>query len=93
MAKKLKEQSEAEVRLEAEVADLKKNEALAQRNIIEEFKSLEEYYWEVENATSKFFGECFDFCERQLAHHHPNLDTDLDGMDMDRDFLEREDEA
>ncbi|GFS36694.1 hypothetical protein Acr_00g0047470 [Actinidia rufa] len=32
----------------------------------------------------------FDFCKRQLAHHHPNLGIDLGGMDMDCDLLEKE---
>ena len=58
------------MRLEAEVAGMKKNEALAHKRIIEEFKSFEDYQEEVENAASKYFGEGFDFCERQLAYHH-----------------------
>ena len=75
---------------EEEEVELKKNEALAQRKIIKEFKSSEDYQEEVENAASKYFGEGFDFCKRQLAHHHPNLIIDLDDMDMDRDLLEKE---
>ena len=68
----------------------KKNEDLARLEAIEEFKSLEDFEDVVESVTSKYFGEGFDFCKRQLAHHHANLDIYLDGMDMDRDLLEKE---
>ena len=44
----LKEKSEAVMRLEAKVVGMKKNEALAQKRIIEEFKSFEDYQEEVE---------------------------------------------
>ena len=40
----------------------------------------------------KYFGECFDFYKRQLAHHHPNLGIDLDGMGIDHDLLEKEED-
>ena len=43
MAKELKEESEAVTRLAADMARMKKNEALAQKRIIEEFKSSEDY--------------------------------------------------
>ena len=69
---------------------MKKNEALAQKRIIEEFKSSEDYQEKIENAASKYFGEGFDFCKRQLTHHHPKLGIDLDGMGMDCDLLEKE---
>ena len=52
-AEELKEKSEAVARLEADVARMKKNEALAHKRIIEEFKSSEDYQEEVENAVSK----------------------------------------
>ena len=87
MAKKLKEKSNVVTRLEAEVVELKENEALAQWRILEEFRSSEDYQEKVENAASKYFGESFDFCKRQLAHHHPNLDIDLDSIDMDYEML------
>ena len=44
----------------------------------------------IESATSEYFSEGFDFYKRQLAHHHSNLGINLDGMDMDRDLLEKE---
>ena len=90
VSKKLKEKSKVVMRLEAKVTELKKNEALAQRRILEEFRSSKYYQGEVNNATSKYFGEEFDFCKRQLAHHHPHLNIDLDNMDMDYEMLEKE---
>ena len=89
MVEELKEKSETVARLEAEVAGMKKNEAISQNRIIEEFKSFENYQEEVENAVSKYFSKSFDFCKRQLAHHHPNLGIDLDGMGMDYDMFEK----
>ena len=90
MAEELKEESEAVARLAADMARMKKNEALAQTRIIEEFKSSEDYQEEVKKATFKYLGKVFDFCKRQLAHHHPNLGIDLDVMGMDYDVLAKE---
>ena len=55
-----------------------------------EFKSSSDFREVVENAASKYFGEGFDFCKRQLAVHYPNLSIDLDAMDMDHELLEKE---
>ena len=44
----------------------------------------------VKNVVSKYFGKGFDFCRRQLAHYHPNLGIDLNGMGMDCDMLKKE---
>ena len=55
-----------------------------------EFKSSSDFREVVENAASKYFGEGFDFCKRQLVVHHPNLDIDLNAMDMDHELLEKE---
>ena len=91
MAEELKEKFKAVTRLE--VAELKKNEALAQRRILEEFRSSKDYQEKIENAVSKYFGKGFNFCKRQLAHHHPNLGIDLDNMDMDYEMLKKEEAA
>ncbi|GFY87309.1 hypothetical protein Acr_05g0009480 [Actinidia rufa] len=59
-----KQEKKAVARLEEEVAELKKNKALAKKKFVEE----------------------------QLAYHHPNLDIDLDGMALDHDLLDEEEE-
>ncbi|GFZ09645.1 hypothetical protein Acr_21g0002440 [Actinidia rufa] len=43
--------------------------------------------------SSKYFGEGFDFCIRQLRRHHPDLTIDLEGIGLDQDLLAEEDEA
>ncbi|GFS33127.1 hypothetical protein Acr_00g0026490 [Actinidia rufa] len=90
--KKLKEKIEAVARLEAEVAELKKNEALTKGKAIKEYKSLNDFQEAVKSVAFKYFGEGFDFYKRQLAQHHPNLSIDLDGMGLDHDLLKEEDE-
>ncbi|GFZ01053.1 hypothetical protein Acr_14g0006880 [Actinidia rufa] len=86
----LKAKSDALARLEEEVAELKKNEALAKKKAVEEYKASKDFQEAVENASSKYFGEGFDFCKRQLARHHPNLGIDLDNMGLGHDLLEEE---
>ena len=39
---------------------------------------------------SKYLGEGFDFCKRQIGHLYPNLD--IQGMGIDADMLEEEEE-
>ncbi|GFS38113.1 hypothetical protein Acr_00g0055780 [Actinidia rufa] len=91
--KELKEKIEAVARLEVEVAELKKNEALAKGKAIKEYKSLDDFQDAVEFAAFKYFGECFDFCKRQLlAHYYPNLGINLDGMGLDHDLFKEEKE-
>ncbi|GFY95616.1 hypothetical protein Acr_10g0010010 [Actinidia rufa] len=34
--------------------------------------------------------ESFEFCKRQLLHHHPNLSVDLESMEMDADLIKEE---
>ncbi|GFS42084.1 hypothetical protein Acr_00g0078020 [Actinidia rufa] len=55
------------VRLEADMAELKKK-------AIVEFKALDEFQEVVEFKASKYFGEGFDFYKRQISHLHPDLD-------------------
>ena len=78
------------VRLEVEVAQLKKREALTKKKATEEFKSSYDFHEAVVIQASTYFGWGFNFCKRQLAYHHPNPGIDLNNMDMDRDLLERE---
>ncbi|GFZ14417.1 hypothetical protein Acr_24g0006070 [Actinidia rufa] len=54
----LQKKSEDAVRLEVEVevVELRKEEALAKRKVIEEFKSSKDFQEAVENASSKYFG-------------------------------------
>ncbi|GFS36611.1 hypothetical protein Acr_00g0046960 [Actinidia rufa] len=79
--------------LEEEMTELKKNEALAKKKVVEEYQTSKEFHEAVENSSSEYFGKGFDFCKRQLARHHPNLGIDLDGMVFDHDLLEEEKEV
>ncbi|GFZ18347.1 hypothetical protein Acr_27g0000860 [Actinidia rufa] len=47
----------------------------------------------VEAAASKYFGKRVDFCKRQIARHHPNLGFNLEGMGIDHDLLNEEEET
>ncbi|GFZ00366.1 ankyrin repeat-containing 2B [Actinidia rufa] len=70
-SKELKEKTEVVVGLEAEVAEMKKNEALTKGKAIEEYNSSNDFHEAVESAASKYFGEGFKFCKRQV--HMLNL--------------------
>ena len=85
----IKEKFETMARLEVEVVELKKKEALAKKKAIEEFKSSDDFQETVVTLASNYFGEGFDFCKRQLAYHHPNLGIDLDSMEMDHALFEK----
>ena len=78
------------VKLEMLIADLTDRETRSKVLAIAEFKSSSDFRKAIKNAASKYFGEGFDFCKRQLAVHHPNLDIDLDAMNMDHELLEKE---
>ena len=77
-------------RLEAKLAVLKKKEAFAKKKAIEEFKSSDDFQKAMVTSASNYFGECFDFCKKQLAHYHPNIGIDLDNMEMDHNLFEKE---
>ena len=62
--------------------------ALAKKTAIEEFKSSNNFQDLVEFTASKYFGEGFDFCKRQLSRLHPDLDI-LD-IKIDAHLLEEE---
>ena len=72
------------------IVALRDREAHSKMLAIAEFKSSSDFQEADENAASKYFGERFDFCKRQLAVHHPHLRIDLDTMDTDHELLEKE---
>ena len=74
------------------VEDLRGRMDRAGKLAVEEFKSSSDFSEAVESASSKYFGEGFDFCKRQLRHHHPDLAIDLEEMRLDLDLLALEDE-
>ena len=74
------------------MGELRDAVAQSKEQAMEEFKSLSEYEVAIENAASKYFGEGFDFCKRQLHRHHPDLDKNLKDMGFDHDMLVEEDE-
>ena len=78
------------VKSEMMIANLKDREARSKMLAIAEFKSSSDFQEAVKNAISKYFGQGFDFYERQLVVHHPNLGIDLDAIDMDHELLEKE---
>ena len=77
-------------KLEAEVTEVKKDEALAKKKAVEDFKYSDDFQEVVVTSAFADFGEGFDFYKRQLTYHHPDLGIDLDSMEMDRDLIERE---
>ncbi|GFZ01041.1 hypothetical protein Acr_14g0006760 [Actinidia rufa] len=89
IAKEAKAKNKKMERLEARVAELEKSQNLAKGRIAE-FKELEDFQEAVMGSTSSYFGNGFDFYKRQLAHHYPDLDIDLDNIKIDRDFLTKE---
>ncbi|GFZ20830.1 hypothetical protein Acr_28g0015350 [Actinidia rufa] len=89
--KKIKENRDATVeRLEKEMAELKKNEALAKKLAIEEHKSSDDFQEAVEFTASKYSGEGFDFCKRQIGRLHPDLD--IQDMGIDVELLKKEED-
>ena len=72
------------------VARLDKQMAHAKKLAIEEFKSSNDFQEAVELTTSKYFGEGFNFCKRQLACHHSDLGINLEDMSIDQDLLKKE---
>ena len=74
------------------VVELKVAVTRAKKSVVEEFKSSSNFLGAVEDAASKYFGEGFDFCKRQLRRHHPELAIDLESIGLDLDLLVEEDE-
>ena len=75
------------------VEDLRGRVERAGQLAVEEFKSSSDYAEAVESSSSRYFGDGFDFCKRQLRHHHPDLAIDLEEMRLDLDLLALEDEG
>ncbi|GFZ05549.1 hypothetical protein Acr_17g0011210 [Actinidia rufa] len=65
----------------------------AKESAVEEFKSSSEFLVAVEDSTSKYFGEGFEFCKVQLHRHHPDLAIELEGTVLDQDQLAEQDKA
>ncbi|XP_057482144.1 uncharacterized protein LOC130769038 isoform X2 [Actinidia eriantha] len=80
---KMEERDAIVARLETEMAELKKK-------AIAEFKASDEFQEAIEFIASRYFGEGFDFCKRQISRFHPDLD--IQSMGIDADLLEEEEE-
>ena len=74
------------------VVELRESMTRAKKLAVEEFKSSSNFLGAVEDVASKYFGEGFDFCKRQLRRHHPDLAINLEDMGLDHDLLAKEDE-
>ncbi|GFY89327.1 hypothetical protein Acr_06g0012670 [Actinidia rufa] len=94
--KKLAEDADARdkviARLEARISELEKSQSLTQGRIIAAFKESDDFLKAVRGSTSSYFGDGFDFCKRQLAHQYPDLGVDLEDVEMDHEFLAKEED-
>ncbi|GFZ18402.1 hypothetical protein Acr_27g0001410 [Actinidia rufa] len=92
--KKLAEDADARdkviARLEARISDLEKSQSFTQGRIIAAFKESDDFLEAVRGSASSYFGDGFDFCKRQLAHQYPDLGVDLEDVEMDHEFLAKE---
>ncbi|GFY95424.1 hypothetical protein Acr_10g0008090 [Actinidia rufa] len=92
--KKLAEDADAKskviAKLEARISELEKSQSLTQGRIIAAFKESDDFLEAVRGSTSSYFGDGFDFCKRQLAHQYPDLGVDLEDVEMDHEFLAKE---
>ncbi|GFY85222.1 hypothetical protein Acr_03g0019960 [Actinidia rufa] len=94
MEKKLAEDADARskviAKLEARISELEKSQSLTQGRIIATFKESDDFLEAVRGSASSYFGDGFDFCKRQLAHQYPDLGVDLEDVEMDHEFLAKE---
>ncbi|GFZ08155.1 hypothetical protein Acr_19g0010920 [Actinidia rufa] len=94
MGKKLAEDADARskviAKLEARISELEKSQSLTQGRIIAAFKESNDFLEAVRGSASSYFGDGFDFCKRQLAHQYPDLGVDLEDVEMDHEFLAKE---
>ncbi|GFY85497.1 hypothetical protein Acr_04g0002350 [Actinidia rufa] len=74
------------------VVELRQNVARSKKLTMEEFKSSNEFQDAVEATTSKYFCVGFDFCKRQLHRHHLDLAIDVEGMGLNYDLFDDEEE-
>ncbi|GFY88419.1 hypothetical protein Acr_06g0003590 [Actinidia rufa] len=92
--KKLAEDADARnkviAKLEARISELEKSQSLTQGRIIAAFKESDDFLEAVRGSASSYFGDGFDFCKRQLAHQYPDLGVDLEDVEMDHEFLAKE---
>ncbi|GFZ01622.1 hypothetical protein Acr_15g0002310 [Actinidia rufa] len=92
--KKLTEDADARskviAKLEARISELEKSQSLTQGRIIAAFKESDDFLEAVRGSASSYFGDGFDFCKRQLAHQYPDLGVDLEDVEMDHEFLAKE---
>ncbi|GFZ18272.1 hypothetical protein Acr_27g0000110 [Actinidia rufa] len=79
-------------RLEARISELEKSQSLTQGRIIVAFKESDDFLEAVRGSASSYFGDGFDFCKRQLAHQYPDLSVDLEDVEMDHEFLAKEED-
>ncbi|GFZ01924.1 hypothetical protein Acr_15g0005330 [Actinidia rufa] len=77
-------------KLEARISELEKSQSLTQGRIIAAFKESDDFLEAVRGSASSYFGNGFDFCKRQLAHQYPDLGVDLEDVEMDHEFLAKE---
>ena len=78
-------------KIEKEIVELKANDVLAKKSAIEEFKSSDDFQEVVEQATSKYFGEGFDLCKKQVGCLHPKID--IQDMEINEELAQEEDEG
>ncbi|GFZ08174.1 hypothetical protein Acr_19g0011110 [Actinidia rufa] len=92
--KKLAEDADARnkviAKLEARISELEKSQSLTQGRIIAAFKESDDFLEAVRGSASSYFGDGFDFYKRQLAHQYPDLGVDLEDVEMDHEFLAKE---
>ncbi|GFY95451.1 hypothetical protein Acr_10g0008360 [Actinidia rufa] len=92
--KKLAEDADARskviAKLEVRISELEKSQSLTQGRIIAAFKESDDFLEAVSGSASSYFGDGFDFCKRQLAYQYPDLGVDLEDVEMDHEFLAKE---
>ncbi|GFY85266.1 hypothetical protein Acr_04g0000040 [Actinidia rufa] len=80
--KRMKEDRDATIqKLEEENTELKVKEVLTKKSIIEEYKSSDDFQEAMEQVASRYFGEGFDLCKKQVEHLY--LELDLQDMQID----------
>ncbi|GFY90257.1 hypothetical protein Acr_07g0004540 [Actinidia rufa] len=77
-------------KLEARISELEKSQSLTEGRIIAAFKESDDFLEAMRGSASSYFGDGFDFCKRQLAHQYPDLGVDLEDVEMDHEFLAKE---
>ncbi|GFZ06730.1 hypothetical protein Acr_18g0009000 [Actinidia rufa] len=69
----LKDKSKAMAQLDAKMIEFTGKLARAKELAIDEFKSSNDFKDAITDSAATYFGKGFEFCKRQLLHHHPNL--------------------